>query len=169
MKRCDSVATYACDAQGRRKSTAVGSTTTYAVTDADDREVLEYSAAAGPLQWWYAYALGPDAVLNQMNLVPETRETFIPYIQGSVLAKLDSGSGTLTKTGYLPYGENAAATSGTFRYMGRRIDPETAGSNAEPSGLYFYRARMYSPTLVRFMQTDPVGYQVVQPICIGRE
>jgi RHS repeat-associated protein len=26
-------------------------------------------------------------------------------------------------------------------------------------GLYYYKARMYSPTLGRFMQTDPIGYK----------
>jgi RHS repeat-associated protein len=36
-----------------------------------------------------------------------------------------------------------------FRYTGRRLDAET--------GLYYYRARYYSPTLGRFLQTDPVG------------
>jgi RHS repeat-associated protein len=25
-------------------------------------------------------------------------------------------------------------------------------------GMYYYKARMYSPTLGRFMQTDPIGY-----------
>jgi len=88
-----------------------------------------------------------------------TRETFIPDIQDSVMATLDSGSGALTKAGYLPFGENASATTGTFRFIGQRFDAETAGSVGEPSGLYYYRARMYSPTLGRFMQPDPIGYQ----------
>ena len=35
-------------------------------------------------------------------------------------------------------------------FTGRRYDSET--------GLYYYRARMYSPTLGRFMQPDPIGY-----------
>ncbi|WP_408370256.1 RHS repeat-associated core domain-containing protein, partial [Paraburkholderia sediminicola] len=26
-------------------------------------------------------------------------------------------------------------------------------------GLYYYKARMYSPALGRFLQTDPVGYR----------
>lgn len=25
--------------------------------------------------------------------------------------------------------------------------------------MYYYKARMYSPTLGRFMQTDPIGYK----------
>lgn len=35
-------------------------------------------------------------------------------------------------------------------FTGRQYDPET--------GLYYYRARMYSPTLGRFLQPDPIGY-----------
>ena len=72
-----------------------------------------------------------------MNVAAGTRETMIPDIQGSFLATLDSG-GTLTKTGYQPYGESLV-TTGAFRYAAVRIDPET-------SGLYYDRARMYFPT-----------------------
>jgi RHS repeat-associated protein len=35
-------------------------------------------------------------------------------------------------------------------YTGRRFDNE--------SGLYYYRARYYWPTIGRFLQTDPIGY-----------
>jgi RHS repeat-associated protein len=128
------------------------------VTDADNREVLEYDGTSGHIQRWYAYGSGLDDVLNQMNVTTGKRATLIPDIQGSVLATLDSATGALTKAGYLAYGENPSATNGTFHYTGRRLDGETAGSTAQPSGLYYYRARMYSPTLARFLQTDPVGY-----------
>ena len=37
-------------------------------------------------------------------------------------------------------------------FTGRRFDIET--------GLYYYRARYYNPHIGRFMQTDPVGYNV---------
>lgn len=152
------VASYSSDAQGRRKLKTVGTTTTVFVTDAANREVLEYDGTSGQIQRWYAYGLGPNEVLNQMNVALRTRETFIPDIQGSVLATLDSASGALAKAGYLAYGENPSATGGTFRYTGQRIDPETAGSAAQPSGLYYYRVRMYSPTLGRFLQVDPAGF-----------
>jgi RHS repeat-associated protein len=62
---------------------------------------------------------------------------------------LDASSGTLTKTGYQTFGESGS-TVGTFRYTGARIDAET-------NGLYDFRARMYSPTLGRFVQADPSG------------
>jgi RHS repeat-associated protein len=74
----------------------------------------------------------------------------IPDILGSFIGTLDATSGTLTKFGYQTYGESAS-TTGSFRYTGQRIDPET--------GLYYYRARMYSPAFGgRFMQPDPIGY-----------
>jgi RHS repeat-associated protein len=79
-----------------------------------------------------------------------TRAALIPDIQGSVNASLDSSSGTLSKTGYLPYGKSASATA-PFGYTAQRIDPET-------NGLYYYRARHYSPAWGRFMQPDPIGY-----------
>jgi len=153
------IASYAHDGRGRRKSKTVGSTTTLYVTDADGREVLEYAGTGGAVGTWYAYGLGLNAVLNQMNVAAGTRETMIPDIQGSILATLDSGSGALSKAGYLTYGENPGSLTGTFRFTGQRFDPETGGTTNEPSGLYYYRARMYSPTLGRFMQPDPVGYQ----------
>jgi hypothetical protein len=61
------VAAYAYDAQRRRKSKTVGAATTYDVTDADNRNVVEHNGS-GAIQNWYSFALGPDAVLNQMNL-----------------------------------------------------------------------------------------------------
>ena len=42
--------------------------------------------------------------------------------------------------------------------------PTSAGSSTPARrgcaelGLYYYKARMYSPTLGRFLQTDPIGY-----------
>ena len=152
-----SVATYAYDAQGRRKSKSSGGTTTIFATDADNREVVEYDGTSGQVQRWYAYGLGPDTVLNQMSMPVNTRATLIPDIQGSLLATLDTGTGVLSKQGYQAYGESTVTTDG-FRYTGRRLDPETAGSAAQPSGLYYYRARMYSPAIGRFLQPDPIGY-----------
>jgi RHS repeat-associated protein len=143
-------ASYTYDAQGRRKTKTVNGTTTVFVTDAGNREVLEYDGASGAIQRWYAYGLGSNDVLNQMNVTAGTRAALIPDIQGSVIASLDSSSGTLSKTGYLPYGKSASATA-SFGYTGQRIDSET-------NGLYYFRARHYSPTWGRFLQADPIGY-----------
>jgi RHS repeat-associated protein len=42
------------------------------------------------------------------------------------------------------------ATWGRFQYTGQAWLPEL--------GMYYYKARMYSATLGRFLQTDPIGY-----------
>ncbi len=120
------------------------------VTDAANREVLEYDGASGAILRWYAYGLGSNDVLNQLNVAAGTRTTLVPDILGSVIGSQDSGSGTLTKIGYLPYGKSASA--GPFGFTGQRID-------AEIGGLYYYRARQYSPAWGRFLQTDPIGYE----------
>src|SRR6185437_5210791 len=142
-------AAYTFDAQGRRKTKTVNGVTTVFVTDADNREVMEYDGASGAVQHWYAYSLGPNDVLNQMNVAAGTRATLVPDIQGSIIGAIDSSSGTLNKLGYLPYGKSASA--GPFGFTGQRVDGET-------NGLYYYRGRHYSPALGRFLQVDPIKY-----------
>jgi len=111
--------------------------------------VLEYDGASGAVLRWYAYGLGPNDVLNQMNVTVGTRATLVPDMLGSIIATQDSTSGSINKVSYQPYGKSASA--GPFGYTGQRVDAET-------SGLYYYRARHYFPAWGRFMQTDPIGY-----------
>src|ERR1700688_1317938 len=113
-------AAYTYDAQGRRKTKTVNGTTTVFVTDAGNREVLEYDGTSGAIQRWYAYGLGSNDVLNQTNVVAGTRAALIPDILGSVIASLDSGLGTLSKIGYLPYGKSGGTAP--FGYTAQRID-----------------------------------------------
>jgi len=62
------------------------------------------------------------------------------------------GTGTSTALySYGPFGE-PNQTTGTAS--------ATPGSSTSPRmGLYYYKARFYSPMLGRFLQTDPIGYQ----------
>jgi RHS repeat-associated protein len=74
--------------------------------------------------------------------------------QGSVLfTTLKSSSGGIAdQYQYGAYGEpptSPPSSVNPFRYTGRYLDAE--------SGLYYYRARYYSTTLGRFLQTDPIG------------
>ena len=83
------IASYSFDPLGRRKSKTIGSTTTIYLTDADNREVLEYDGTTGAIANWYAYGLGSNDVLNQMNVTAGTRQTLIPDTQGSLQGSLD--------------------------------------------------------------------------------
>lgn len=143
-------AAYSFDGRGRRKAKTVNGSKTVFVTGADNRELLEYDGSTGAILRWYAYGLGSNDVLNQMNVVAGTRTILVPDLQGSIIGAFDSSAGGLTKFGYQPYGTSTSAAS-PFGYTGQRIDPETGG-------FYYYRARHYSTVFGRFLQVDPVGY-----------
>ena len=51
---------------------------------------------------------------------------------------------------YDEYGIPASTNTDRFQYTGQTWMAEL--------GMYHYKARIYSPTLGRFLQTDPVGY-----------
>jgi RHS repeat-associated protein len=52
---------------------------------------------------------------------------------------------------YNEWGVPAAGNWGRFMYTGQLWLPDL--------GLYYYKARFYSPALGRFLQTDPIGYK----------
>ena len=65
------------------------------------------------------------------------------------MVAVTDGNGTaLAINSYAEFGIPAATNQGRFQYTGQTWVPELGMS---------YKARMYSPTLGRFMQTDHVG------------
>jgi RHS repeat-associated protein len=71
---------------------------------------------------------------------------------GVLITAISIASGAASNIdSYDEYGIPASTNAGRFQYTGQIWLPEL--------GLYHYKARAYSPTLGRFMQTDPVGYQ----------
>ena len=70
--------------------------------------------------------------------------------QGSIVLVTDAAGNALKINRYDEYGRPTDGNLGRFAYTGQiRI---------AQLGLYYYKARMYSPTYGRFLQTDPVGY-----------
>jgi RHS repeat-associated protein len=69
---------------------------------------------------------------------------------GSTLALTDTGGAVRQTYSYEPYGEVTASGSSDnpYQYTGRENDG---------TGLYYYRARYYSPALKRFVSEDPMG------------
>ena len=70
--------------------------------------------------------------------------------RGSIVAVTNSSGNTVAINSYDEYGIPASTNIGMFQYTGQAWLPEV--------GLYYYKARIYSPTLGRFMQTDPINY-----------
>jgi RHS repeat-associated protein len=96
---------------------------------------------------WYPGA--STALSNARHLFADPR--------GSIVLVADDSGGTVAINTYDEYGIPDSATGfdigtkGRFRYTGQAWLPEL--------GMYYYKARIYSPTLGRFMQTDPIGYE----------
>ena len=61
-----------------------------------------------------------------------------------------AGSSVLAVNRYDEYGIPQSTNAGRFQYTGQAWIAEL--------GMYYYKARIYSPTLGRFLQTDPIGY-----------
>ena len=71
---------------------------------------------------------------------------------GSLLALTDSAGAQTTQHTYEPFGKttsSGATSNNSSQYTGRENDG---------TGLYYYRARYYSPTLQRFISEDPAGF-----------
>jgi RHS repeat-associated protein len=71
--------------------------------------------------------------------------------QGSVIAVSDGSGNPVAINAYDAWGIPNATNLGRFGYTGQTWIPEL--------GMNYYKARFYSPTLGRFLQTDPVGYE----------
>lgn len=80
-----------------------------------------------------------------------TSRTFLSADErGSIIARSASTGALIAANSYDEYGIPGSANAGLFQYTGQAWISQL--------GFYYYKARMYSPTLGRFMQTDPLGY-----------
>ncbi len=70
--------------------------------------------------------------------------------RGSIVAVSDSSGSMLAINRYDEFGIPQSGNAGRFGFTGQTWFPE--------AGLYNYKARWYSPSMGRFMQTDPIGY-----------
>jgi len=70
--------------------------------------------------------------------------------RGSIVAVTDWSGKAIALNSYDGFGIPGANNLGRFQYTGQKWISEL--------GMYDYKARMYSPTLGRFLQTDPIGY-----------
>ncbi|MBY8826577.1 RHS repeat domain-containing protein [Hephaestia mangrovi] len=116
-----------------------------------DEMVAELDNPANAVQKRYVYGPGTDEPIVQYTGSGTSSRTWLHADErGSVIALTDSSGNTTAINSYDEYGIPGSGNSGRFQYTGQVWLPEV--------GLYYYKARMYSPSLGRFMQTDPIGY-----------
>jgi RHS repeat-associated protein len=118
-----------------------------------DRMIAEYDGL-GNLLKRYVHGPGADepvAVYYGAGLGLANRRYMMPDERGSIMALVDSGGAPAVRNRYDAWGVRGPANEGRFQYTGQAWIPEL--------GLYYYKARFYSPGLGRFLQVDPIGYE----------
>jgi RHS repeat-associated protein len=117
-----------------------------------DRLVMEYGGS-GNLLRAYVHGTGTDEPLAWYEMDPGgwSRRYYHADHQGSIVALADDAGNPVAINAYDPWGIPNAGNLGRFGYTGQAWVPEL--------GLWYYKARFYSPTLGRFLQVDPIGYK----------
>ncbi|HYD38680.1 MAG TPA: RHS repeat-associated core domain-containing protein, partial [Allosphingosinicella sp.] len=125
--------------------------TTHFLYDGNDL-IAEYSGS-GTLLRRYVHGPGADepvAVYEGAALGVAGRRYTLPDERGSIIGLVNANGTPSVINTYDSWGIPGAANAGRFQYTGQAWLPEL--------GMYYYKARIYSPTLGRFLQTDPIGY-----------
>jgi RHS repeat-associated protein len=131
------------DAAGRRIKNAAGKSFFYDGPNATQ----ELSGSTVTANIWTG---GTDELFQRSD----SNGTVVPLTDalGSVLALADASGNLTAQYSYDPFGNttaSGAASGNPSQYTGREN---------EGNGLYFYRARYYSPLLGRFISQDPLGF-----------
>ncbi|MEO5561284.1 MAG: RHS repeat-associated core domain-containing protein [Dokdonella sp.] len=143
------IASFQYDPLGRRISKTIGGTVTTFLYDGQNsvQETRAPAIGAATLSSILS-GLGIDERYEQTD--GASKEYFLTDALGSTVALTDASGSVQQTYAYEPYGEVSAtgASTNPYQYTGRENDG---------TGLYYYRARYYSPNLKRFISEDPMG------------
>jgi RHS repeat-associated protein len=138
-------ASFQYDGLGRRTTKTInGSTTSFLY---DGVSLIQEQSGGSPV------ANRLSAGLDQFFSRSDSSGSASPLVDdlGSVIALTDSSGVIQTQYSFEPFGKTTVTgtpNSNPSKYTGREDDG---------TGLYYYRARYYSPGLQRFISEDPVG------------
>ncbi len=138
-------ASFSYDAFGRRVTRTLNATTTTYFYDGHNivQELSGTTPVANLLNG------GIDEVFSRS----ESTGTLAPFVDGlgSTIGLSNSSGAVQTQYTYEPFGKTSAsgtASTNPSQFTGRENDG---------TGVYYYRARYYSPSLQRFVSEDPIG------------
>lgn len=174
----DGTNTYTYDVENRMVSATLAAGTTTLIYDPLGRL---WRISRGDGTSWFDYLHDGDNIVEKYGVTatsnalnsrfvfgPGEDEPLIWYIQsdlssprsfqsdaqGSIVSVADASGNMQNTIAYDEYGIASYAVPNSFPQFGY-----TGQAWLPMIGLNYYKARMYSPTLGRFMQTDPSGYQ----------
>jgi RHS repeat-associated protein len=136
--------TFQYDSFGRRTLNAVGNTLLY-----EGRNVAQELSGGS------SNATRVLGGIDEFYSRSDSTGVSSPIIdaQGSVVALSNSAGNITSQYSYDPFGNTTGyggPSTNAFEYTGRENDG---------TGLYFYRARYYSPQFGRFVSEDPIGFR----------
>ena len=144
-----STASFVYDGLGRRMSKSIGGNVTQFLYD-----------RLNPVQELDASNAATANLLTGLRIDERFQRTdstgardYLTDILGSTLALTDSSGTMQTSYTYEPFGNTTASgapSTNPFQFTGRENDG---------TGLYYYRARYYSPTSQHFIAQDPIGFR----------
>jgi RHS repeat-associated protein len=137
---------YAYDDQGRRVQKSVGGAALHYLYNGDDVHAT-YSTWTGPTA---TYLHGPATDDPILRIVGTSTHYFHADAQGSVVALTNEAGAVAATARYDAWG-NRIASYGTLPIYGY------TGREPDETGLIYYRARYYDPSVGRFTQRDPIG------------
>jgi len=141
-----STASFDYDALGRRESKTINGTATNFLYDGLNME-QELNGTTPTVN--YLTGAGIDETLSRTD--SSGTQSYLTDNLGSTMALTNSAGALSTSYSYEPYGNTTATgttSTNALQYTGRENDG---------TGLYYYRARYYSPAYGRFISADPIG------------
>ena len=138
---------FVYDALGRRALKTINGVSTQFLYDGSNpvQEIQNGSPSANLIT-----GLGIDEYFQRTDSAGA--RDYLSDILGSSLALTDSTGTIQTQYSYDPFGDTGTsgqASANPYQFTGRENDG---------TGLYYYRARYYNPTLQRFIAQDPIGF-----------
>jgi len=117
----------------------------------DGVNTIAFYTDAGTVQRRFVFGPGIDEPLVEyFSSGTGTRTFLVADERGSIVARSDYTGAAYVINSYDEYGISASTNMGRYQYTGQAL--------MQPVGMYNYKARFYSPTLGRFLQSDPIGY-----------
>lgn len=114
-----------------------------------DQLVAEYDGSGNVLRRYMHGAGVDEPVLQWEGSGTNSPRWLHADERGSIVASTNAAGTSVFTNSYGPFGEPGKVHTGRFGYTGQMRLPEI--------GLYYYKARYYSPQLGRFLETDPIG------------
>ncbi|MFZ6736056.1 RHS repeat-associated core domain-containing protein, partial [Undibacterium sp. Ji42W] len=142
------VASFSYDALGRRQTKTINGVSTGFMYDGVN--IVQELNGASPINNYIS--AGVDQVFVQQSGAGASAKklTYLTDALGSTIRLTNTAGDKVVDYSYDPYGNTKAdaVINNSFQYTGRENDG---------NGLYYYRARYYSPATHRFISEDPIG------------